>query len=55
MKKAKRVPLKAGERVSHKGKWWNVQSEFGGLVKIVDGGDSKTVRINQVQRVESIR
>ena len=43
---------KIDEQVSHKGNLWDVVSEFGGLIKIKRQGETKTVRLNQVAKVD---
>ena len=43
---------KIDEQVSHKGNLWDVVSEFGGVIKIKRGGETKDVRLHEVAKVD---
>ena len=46
MSKKKRVPMQAGDKVSHKGNLWTVANESNGLVQMTRDGQRKVVRLN---------
>lgn len=45
----------AGDPVSHKGKRWEVVYQEGFMVRITNREEKKTVRVNQVKRIEAKR
>jgi hypothetical protein len=49
------ITFNSGDRVSHKGNLWNVVYQSGGIVKIIRDGMTRTVKLDKIKLVESIR